>query len=103
MDQTPLPVLADQRWWPKSATSQGLNFALRLSEKGPEQRSEGGLGRYEGPKWVEKSLLGAPWGYVTGTSMTFRTVALRSSQKFAYATFSKVPPVKRVLYSSTEN
>jgi hypothetical protein len=31
-------------------------------------------------KWVEKGLLGGPWGYVIVASEAFRTVSKRSSE-----------------------
>src|SRR5215210_4558316 len=33
-------------------------------------------------KWLEKRLLGSPWGYATDASEGFRTVSLRRSTKF---------------------
>ncbi len=47
----------------------------KLSEKVSEQPSEGGSGRYEGPKWGENDLLGGLSGYATGACKAFRTVS----------------------------
>ena len=49
----------------------------KLSEKVSEQPSEGGSGRYEGPKWGENDLLGGLSGYATGACEAFRTVSRR--------------------------
>ena len=45
------------------------------SEKGYEQRSERGFGRYEEDEGAEKSLLGGPSGYAIDASEAFRTVS----------------------------
>jgi hypothetical protein len=50
---------------------------LNLSEKVSEQPSEGGSGRYEGPKWGENDLLGGLSGSATSACKAFRTVSLR--------------------------
>jgi hypothetical protein len=49
---------------------------MKLSEKGSEQHSEGGSGRYEEDKMGQKSLLGALGGYAIDVSEAFRTVFL---------------------------
>jgi hypothetical protein len=48
----------------------------RLSEKGYEQRSKRGFGRYTERKMDRKPLLGGPLGYPRSASETFRTVSL---------------------------
>jgi hypothetical protein len=50
----------------------------RLSEKGSEQRSEGGFGRYEEAEMGRKEPSGRSVGYATGAYKTFRTVSPRT-------------------------
>ena len=59
------------------------NFAWKLSEKGSERRSGRVFGPVSGPERAERDGLGASWTRVSGTSVTFQTVSLRSSLKFA--------------------
>jgi hypothetical protein len=55
------------------------NSPTKLSEKGFEQRSEHGFGRYEEGKGAEKSRLGVPQSCAIDSSEAFRTVSLGTS------------------------
>jgi hypothetical protein len=59
-DWTPYPIGPGRRTIHWSAwNGDSRKFALRLSEKGYEQRSEREIGRAGRQKWVEKCRFGA--------------------------------------------